>query len=129
MTGLGGSGETFQLENAVVDGRNTLRLSGELDMASAPRLEALLAELSANGTSALTLDLSELTFMDSTGLRAVLRAKELTDGHGCELSIVPGPPAVQRLFEMTRLIEVMPWTADPDGIPIEESGRATDTRS
>jgi anti-anti-sigma factor len=100
----------FDLEDEVREGRRTLVLRGELDIAAAARLEAALRDVSANGTTAMTLDLSRLTFMDSTGLRAVLLAKEVSDSHGCELSIVPGPPGIQRIFELTALLDVLPWT-------------------
>jgi anti-anti-sigma regulatory factor len=52
--------------------------------------------------------------MDSTGLRTVLLAKELCDSHGFELSLVPGPPKVQRLFELTALLDVLPFDGGRD---------------
>jgi anti-anti-sigma factor len=102
--------ETFETRDAVHQGHRTLILRGELDTASAGRLEAVLFDVSADGTTGITLDLSGLTFMDSTGLRAVLLAKDLTDHRGCDLSIIPGPPSVQRVFELAALLDVLPWT-------------------
>jgi len=115
----------FDLEDEVREGRHTLVLRGELDIAAAARLEAALREVTANGTTAMTLDLSGLKFMDSTGLRAVLLAKEMSDSHGCELSIVPGPPEIQRIFEMTALLDVLPWT---DGAAATSEDERPDTR-
>jgi anti-anti-sigma factor len=82
---------------------------GELDMASAPILVSRLHRLLDEPVEQLVLDLSELTFMDSNGLRTVLLAKELCDQHGCELLLVPGPPQIQRLFEITGMRGRLPF--------------------
>jgi anti-anti-sigma factor len=80
-----------------------VRAIGELDMVAAPELSGCLRELHEAGVRRFVLDLRETTFMDSSGLRLTL------DWHG-ELSrdsgtlrIVRGPPAVQRVFEITGL--------------------------
>jgi anti-anti-sigma factor len=82
-------------------GEHRLVLAGELDIASAPILESTIASLCGNGTSAIVLDLSELTFMDSTGLRAVLAADKLCAGKGHSFSVAGAGGPVQRLFELT----------------------------
>jgi anti-anti-sigma factor len=107
--------ELVDIRVAVADGRYTVAVSGELDIVSAAKLEAVLLQISADSASAMRLDLSGLTFMDSTGLRTVLLAKELCDSHGFELSLVPGPPKVQRLFEVTALLRVLPFEGDGAG--------------
>jgi anti-anti-sigma factor len=55
------------------------------------------------------LDLSQLGFIDSTGLHAVLTCRSLCQEHRCELSVVPGPGHVQRVFEITRLVDHLPF--------------------
>jgi anti-anti-sigma regulatory factor len=67
--------------------------------------------------------------MDSTGLRTVLLAKELTDTLGCELSIVPGPPSVQRIFEITALLDGLPWTDAATAIAVEKRCATTEVES
>jgi anti-anti-sigma factor len=101
--------ELVDIGVVVADGRYTVAVSGELDISSAAKLEAVLLEICGDSATAVRLDLSGLTFMDSTGLRTVLLAKELCDSHGTELSLVPGPPKVQRLFEVTALLRVLPF--------------------
>jgi anti-sigma B factor antagonist len=91
--------------------RHTLVLTGELDVASASALDATLHEICTDATDALALDLSALTFMDSSGLRLVLLARDLCQRHGCEFMLIPGPAQVQRLFEVTGLIEQLPFVA------------------
>jgi anti-anti-sigma factor len=119
MNGLA-SPEPFEARADVSRGRHTLVLSGELDIVSAGQLEAMLAEACADGTTGVTLDLRGLTFMDSSGLRAILLAKELTDSRGLELSLVPGPPSIQRVFQVTDLLDVLPWTDAAAARPAKE---------
>jgi anti-sigma B factor antagonist len=88
---------------------HTLVMVGELDMASAPPLDAALHRICADGAEQVALDLSRLTFMDSTGLRVMLVAKDLCERHGCEFQLIPGPAQVQRLFEVTGLLEQLPF--------------------
>ena len=104
-------GPQLELHDHASGFRHVLVLSGELDMASSPALDGAVRGICAGPTEALTIDLSRLTFMDSTGLRMVLLAKELCEGHGCEFLVVPGPPQIQRLFEVTGILERLPFSA------------------
>src|SRR4051794_16176909 len=73
------------------DGHRTLILSGELDVASFWLLDRPLREIGANGAKSFTLDLSRLTFIDSSGIRTVLAARALCAARGCEFMLIPGP--------------------------------------
>lgn len=106
----------FQVQDIVSDGRHRLVLSGELDLAPAPELEEMLLRLCADGTKEITVDLSKLRFMGSTGLRLILLAKELCEQNGCGFLLVAGPPNIQRMFEMTGLLDVLPFQADDSGV-------------
>ena len=81
-----GSQPTFEVQESVRNGRHTLLLSGELDLAVAAGLEAMILGLCGEGVSAVELDLSQLTFMDSSGLRAVLRCPGAMCGAWIRLS-------------------------------------------
>ena len=98
----------FDVEDRVDGTRHILVLRGELDMLSAPELEATML-VAKRDASQLILDLSRLAFIDLRGLRMVLFAKELCDWDGCEFRLVPGPPSVQRVFELTELLDVLPF--------------------
>ncbi len=82
-----------------------LGLSGELDIASAPALTRALDELQVAGAARLVIDLTQVTFMDSTGLRALLLARQRTEGSGQALVLRPGPHQVQRVFELSGTLE------------------------
>jgi len=99
----------FEMQDAVCGGRHTLVLSGELDLVSSTALESMVLLLCGEGITGVALDLSKLTFMDSTGLRAVLCAREVAESHGYEFLLVPGPKNIQRLFELTGLSQVLPF--------------------
>jgi anti-anti-sigma factor len=84
--------------------RRTLILSGEFDVASRPLLDEALVSVGQEPIEALVLDLSGVSFMDSTGLHAVLVAKDLCARRGCELLFVRGSSQVQRLFELSGVL-------------------------
>lgn len=108
-----GSQPGFEVQASARDGRHTLRLSGELDLAVAAGLEARILGLCGEGVSGIELDLSRLTFMDSTGLRAVLNAQELCAERGYDFLVRPGGGQVQRLLELTGTSEVLPLADAP----------------
>ncbi|HEV7584515.1 MAG TPA: STAS domain-containing protein [Solirubrobacteraceae bacterium] len=112
---MSGDAKPFEVRDVVRDGLHTLVLSGELDIAPATDLEARVLELCAAGAGGIVIDLSRLTFMGSTGVRLILSAREMCAQHGCDFFIVPGPPSVQRLFELTGLLESLPFTTNPGG--------------
>ena len=94
-----------------VDGpRATARLRGEFDMAATftvePALERLLDE---PGLEAVRLDLSALRFVDSTGIGVLVRFSDDARTRGIDLTIEPGPPEVQRVFEVAGLVDVLPF--------------------
>ncbi|HEY2440466.1 MAG TPA: STAS domain-containing protein [Solirubrobacteraceae bacterium] len=78
-----------------------LKLAGELDLASAPAFEHQLEDLLGEDIRRVTIDLRDLEFLDSAGLRALLVTHRRLTESGRELRLGPGPPAVQRLFELT----------------------------
>jgi anti-anti-sigma factor len=81
-------------------GVSSVTLSGELDMATAPQLEDALSE-AARGSVVVILDLRKLTFMDSSGLHAILSARARLEEANCRLVLVPGGRQVQLMFEIT----------------------------
>ena len=102
------------IQDAVTAGHHHLAIVGELDMASAAELEAAVEGLRSQTTTAITLDLSEVVFIDSTGLRAVLAGHKLCTQEGYAFNLIPGPPAVQRLFELTGLLDSLPFRRDDE---------------
>ena len=82
-----------------LNGDRTLVLYGELDIATAPELVDLLARLRHYG-HAVTVDLAEVTFMDSTGLTTLMDARKQADSNGWQFSVRRPSHAVKRVFEL-----------------------------
>jgi anti-sigma B factor antagonist len=94
----------------------TVSLKGELDLSSVGKVQAELQRVEADGPSLLILDLSNLSFLDSTGLRAVVTADERARENGRRFVIVRGPDAVQRVFSITRLEERLEMVDDASSL-------------
>jgi anti-sigma B factor antagonist len=94
-------GQHFRVDVRSGQGRVILGLHGELDIAAAPQLGAEIARAqSESGSEAIVLDLADLQFIDSSGLRAILTAHERAREAGRELAVTPGGPQVARLLEI-----------------------------
>ncbi|MEO3922455.1 STAS domain-containing protein [Micromonosporaceae bacterium B7E4] len=78
-----------------------IRLSGELDMDSVDALHETLAEALRHRFNRVMVDLSELLFCDSSGIRALLLGHAEADRIGCEFVAVAPRPFVRRVFELT----------------------------
>jgi anti-sigma B factor antagonist len=87
-----------------------LTLRGDLDLASAPELGKAASAAIETGCDRLVVDLRELSFMDSSGLRAFLRL-QAEAGDAVRLEFIPGPPQVQRVFELAGLASALPFRA------------------
>jgi anti-sigma B factor antagonist len=84
-----------------------LVLTGELDLASSETFSDRLQAVEAGRPELITLDLSGLRFLDSSGLALVVRAHTRARNEGRRLVIIPGPPQVQRVFDITGLNTVL----------------------
>jgi anti-sigma B factor antagonist len=85
--------------------RAVLTVRGELDAYSAPGLEDQISRLIADHVEHVVLDLSQTTFLDSSGLRAILTAqRRLSEGAG-RMSLRTPSEAVTRLLEITGLTD------------------------
>jgi anti-sigma B factor antagonist len=86
---------------------------GELDIATVPRLEDVVAPLLRDGLRAVVLDLREVEFIDVAGVRLALRLEGLAQLHGARFVLVRGAPHVRRLFELTGMERFVPAVDDP----------------
>jgi anti-sigma B factor antagonist len=100
---------TLHLEND----RAVVGMEGELDMANAPLLQAKVESTELASAKTVVLDLQQLTFLDSTGLRVILAARELCWRRGQEFAVTPGSQQVQRLLSVTGVGEHLRTIAEP----------------
>ena len=80
-----------------------LRASGELDILGAERLEACIGDLAGDSPDTVVIDLRNVSFMDSTGLRSLIRARARGTEGDWSLKLVRGPDRVHRVIELTRM--------------------------
>jgi anti-sigma B factor antagonist len=86
--------------------------SGELDLATAPALEASLGRAFSDAPGHVVLDLRE--FIDSSGLRMLLTARRQAEDAGQQFSLVAGHRGLERTLEIAGVHKVFTWTAAED---------------
>ena len=107
----------LEVETSEEEGLVRLVLRGELDLSTVSKVEEELRRAEASEPSLLLLDLSELNFLDSTGLRLIVTTDQRAREGGRRVAVVKGPDAVQRVFAITRLderLEMLEKGADPN---------------
>jgi anti-sigma B factor antagonist len=102
----------FRVRVQKADGETVVVASGELDLATTGELRSCLTELRGGG-GPIRLDMTDVEFMDSSGLHTLIRATEDFAADGSRFMIVPSEP-VRRVLEMVDL---------QDRLPIEPHGR------
>ncbi len=93
-------GEQLDIKVRQEHGRTVLTLHGELDLLAAPRLQSEIESTTVDAADILVLDLDDVRFIDSAGLRVILAAHERKLERGQTLALTPGSPQVRRLFSI-----------------------------
>ena len=86
----------------------TVALDGELDFATAFDVELRL-EQAIRSADEVVVDLTNLEFIDSTGIRTILEAHQAARRDGVTLRLLPGPAPEQRVFEISGLLDELPF--------------------
>jgi anti-sigma B factor antagonist len=87
----------------------TIELAGEWDLACTPAVRRAMASALADRPEYIVLDLSRLAFIDSCGLHATIELAQHATAEHIPLVIIPGAPAIHRVFEITGLTERLPF--------------------
>jgi anti-sigma B factor antagonist len=100
-----GTSRDFDVQTETTPGGPAvLRVFGELDLATVPRLEEALAAVSADLT---VIDLSSCTFLDSSGVRALATAGQELSEAGRRFSLVASDPGLLRVLDITGVDTVL----------------------
>jgi anti-sigma B factor antagonist len=83
-----------------------LGLNGEVDLYTCPELKQKLLRVIDEGATVVVVDLTETTFIDSTGLGVLLRGVERLNTEGGHLGVVCIDPNMTKIFEVTGLNRV-----------------------
>ena len=97
----GGDSGNLEIVVSRANGARVVRLRGEFDLAGVPAFERELDRDPGPHEKTLVLDMRELTFLDSSGLRAVLMADRAVRADGRRCVIIRGPERVNRVLELT----------------------------
>lgn len=106
----------LEVQTSERDGLVHVALSGELDLSTVAKVQDELRRVEAREPTVVVLDLSALTFLDSTGLRCVVTASERAREQDRRLVVVRGPEQVQRVFAITRLDERLEIVDDASAV-------------
>lgn len=90
----------------------TIALAGEIDMACAAQLATTLDGDLQHGVETLVVDLADVSFIDSTGIHTLIDAYADSVRRSRRLVLLAGPPNVQRAFEISGLIDQLPFVID-----------------
>jgi anti-sigma B factor antagonist len=90
-----------------MDATDLVTVSGELDMASALGLAGPLTDIAHDGDGSVVIDLSGLSFMDSTGMSVLLNARRRLTRQGRGMLVICPAGPVMRVFELTSMVETL----------------------
>jgi anti-anti-sigma factor len=108
--------ETIRVSSVRTDDVIRVSVAGELDIGSAPKVEDELKRVEGQRPDMILIDLRELEFMDSTGLRAILSADARARDQGIRLVVVQGSDNIRRVFEVTRIYDRVEVVNDPSEV-------------
>ena len=94
------------------DGSCTVSVTGEVDIATVDEFLAAAGACLDGGATSVVVDLAEVSFIDSSGLGALVRIRNLARKHGATLTLARVPDSIERLLEVTGLTAA--FVADAD---------------
>lgn len=116
---MSGLSALFSIDTTTRGDHQTVTLHGDLDLLTAPRLAEALRGACEGGATELVLDLHDIEFVDSAGLRAILLGQSYCGEHGCRFLIdATLPGAVKRLFAVAGVGDLFSFSRPP-GAPDE----------
>ena len=104
---MAASADGFRIESSHDHEVARLELTGEVDAATAPLLDAKITEAAATGVDEVVLSCDGLAFIDSSGLSVIVSNHKRLRDRGRRLVIESPPVAAQRLFEIAGLDRVL----------------------
>jgi anti-anti-sigma factor len=104
--------EILEVRTEDRDGLAHVALVGELDLSTVAKVQEELRRVEERSPATVVLDLSKLSFLDSTGLRCIVTADERARDQERRMVIIRGPEPVQRVFAITRLDERLEMVDD-----------------
>lgn len=101
--------------SATGSGEVVVAIVGDLDLAGAPAMLDALARAMDDGPAVVVVDLSEVTFLDASGLSVLVMTSTRLRGRGARLALRAAPPRVRWLLELTGLSVTLGLEPPPAG--------------
>jgi anti-sigma B factor antagonist len=111
----------FALDVSSAGNWAVVAVTGELELATAPRLRQVVVSLVGEGRTNIALDLGGVDFVDSIGLGMVVSALKRVRSRDGRLVVVAAAPRVRALFELTRLDEIIDLFDTLDEVVVDRS--------
>ena len=102
----------FEVSSEPRAGELVVSISGDLDLAAFDEVNELLTKAQSDGYRGVRIDLRSLEFIDSSGIRLLLKAHKRAEKKGDEFCIVRGSERIQRVFALTDLDARLPFCDD-----------------
>jgi len=102
----------FDLQTETAGSSALVRIRGDLDLQVVDEVTETLTSIESDELELLVIDLSRLSFMDSTGMAVIAAANIRASENGRRFAVVTPPAGVRQAFERTKLNEVMTITDD-----------------
>lgn len=97
----------MELNHEVKDSYTEVRADGRLNMVSAPKLREFITTVIADGSNRIVLNLHDITFMDSSGLGALIGCLKAARQAGGDLRIASVQPQVKMVLQLTSMDKVL----------------------
>lgn len=101
-------GVDLNLEHRSVGERTVLRVAGEVDVYTAPKLREKLVQLVGDGHHHIVVDMTDVDFLDSTGLGVLVGGLKRVLSHDGSLALVCDQERILKIFRITGLTKVFP---------------------
>lgn len=111
------STDTMQVSSSVVDNRPVVTVSGDVDLRTSPRLRSVLLEAAQKTSGTLLIDLSDVNYMDSSGVGTMVYVKREVERGGRRLVLVGLQPRVRSVLEITHLDKFFTIAPSMDEVP------------
>lgn len=118
---------SLSMSTSEMSGATVLHCAGEIDAASAGALRDAVHQVSADGVRAVALDMTEVTFLDSTGLGVVVGQLKTLRRQGGHLTVAVTAERVRRVFEITGLDRVFVLHESAEEAAAAAAGAAAQT--
>jgi anti-sigma B factor antagonist len=105
---------SFHCNVLAVKDQAVLAVHGDLDLATAPQFSRVASTACDMPVSALTVELSRVTFLDSSGIQALVTARNAACERGLEFRLESVPRQARKVLELCQLIEYFGLAAEPD---------------